>query len=358
MKLYFFAINQSPFIIELIDTLYSYLPESSSVKIILQRQLGNERSHWGLKKCINPIEIIEMPRNVISFLENDRPDCIIFTGYREKNFLKVKKWAIRNGIKFFINCSEKIMEFRQSSLFIWLKYKLFQYRVKGVNGMMAISNRAMEKYQKYSNAPTIVIPYVFDMNRLLNFEPLQYKGDSVTFLISGRLEQFRDPIYSIKLYYEIKKLRPKLKTNLIISGKGSLYQPICTLLKELHIEDDTIWMNDFKEWSEIHEIYKKAHMLLCFQEYGGWGLIIPEAMAAGMVVACSSSVDSADNCIIDGYNGLYCNRSDLKSTINSIIWLLDNPIAFEKMRINARESIKFYDVNYYAKRLSFFLQNY
>ena len=91
MKLIFFAINQSPFIIELVDNLYSYLPEGSSVKIVLQQKLGNERSHWGLKKCSNPIEILEMPTDIISYLYSNSPNCIIFTGYRMKMFMTVKK---------------------------------------------------------------------------------------------------------------------------------------------------------------------------------------------------------------------------------------------------------------------------
>ena len=261
-------------------------------------------------------------------------------------------------MKFFINCSEKISEYNCSPFIVWLKYKYFQHRVKGVCGMMAISNRALERYQKYSKAPTIVIPYTFNMDRLLAFDPLEYDGKTLTFLISGRLEQFRDPIYSIKLYNDIKKARPNIKTRLIISGKGSLYHKVIELISDLGIEKDTVWMNDFNKWEEIHEIYKKAHVLLCFQEYGGWGLIVPEAMAAGLVVACSSTVDSGDNCIIDGYNGLYCNRKDYVTTLNSILDIVDNPEKFDYLRRNAKESAIVGDVKYYAKRLAKFIQAY
>lgn len=357
MNLIFFAKNQSPFVIEMVDELFTCLPVGSTVRIILQSKMGKERSHWGLKQCYNPIEIIDMPTDICDFLNNTTPDCIIFTGYRMKKFLVIKKWAIRNHVKFFLNCSEKITEYKQLPFFVWLKYKYFQYRVKGVNGMMAISNRAMERYQKYSNAPTIVIPYTFNMNRLLSFDPLKYDGKSLKFLISGRLEKFRDPIYSIKLYNDIKKARPNLKTQLIISGKGTLYNNIIELINNLGIEKDVVWMNDFNKWEEIHEIYKKAHILLCFQEYGGWGLIVPEAMAAGLVVACSSTVDSGDNCIIDGFNGLYCNRKDYQTTLYSLLSLIDDPEKFNYIRKNAKESSKFGDVKYYASRLALFIQN-
>lgn len=356
MKIFFFAVNRSPFIIELVDTLYSYLPQGSSVKIILMHKMNEDRSHWGEKSCKNPILIDDKPKDIISSLKSDKPDCIIFTGYREREFIPVKKWAKKNDCKIFINAGEKITEYNCSPFFLWLKYQLFHLTTKGVNGVLAIGNRAMRLYQKYADAPTIMIPYTFNMSRLLSFTPLRYDGKAITFLISGRLEQFRDPIYSIKLFSELKEKRPNIKMDLIISGKGSLYEPILELIKELGIEDSVSWMNEFKEWSEIHDIYKKAHMLLCFQEYGGWGLVIPEAMAAGMAVACSSTVDSADNNIIDCYNGLYCNREDKNTTISSILDLIDNPDNFNKLRERARESAQYGDVNFYAKRLASFIQ--
>lgn len=356
MRVLFFVVVQSPFMVELVDALYEYLPKGSYLKMIVQRPLGKERSHWGEKKCKKTIDIIKAPSNLLHFLDEEKPDCIIYTSYRSPKFMDVKKWASVNKVKFFVNASEKLIEYHKTPLFVWLKYQLFKYRTKGVDGVLAISNRAMNLYQKYCNAPTLVVPYAFDMTRLLNFVPLPYDGKNLTFLISGRLEPFRDPIYSIKLFKDLKSLRPNINMRLIISGKGSLYEEIQKLLKDLEIDECTTWMNEFKQWTDIHDIYKRAHVLLCFQEYGGWGLIIPEAMAAGMLVACSMGVDSGDNCIIDGFNGLYCNRKDRQTAIAALLEIIDNPQEMERMRKKARESAKYGDVSYYAKRLSQFIQ--
>ena len=357
MKLLFFSVNQSPFMVELVDTLYNYLPEGSSIKMVLQYPMESERSHWGLKSCKNPIDIFFNDKPIETFLAEEMPDIIIYSSFRTPNFMKAKKWSIKNNVKFFVYSGEKLLEYGNGPLYMWLKYQFFKYRMKGVTGQIAISNRAMALYQKYCDAPAIVVPYTFDMNRLLSFVPLPYDGKEVTFLISGRLEPFRDPIYSIRLFADLKKLRPNIKMNLIISGTGSLYDEILRLLKELNIEHCTTWMNDFKEWSEIHEIYAKAHILLCLQVTGGWGLVIPEAMAAGMLVAGSSGVDSADNCIIDGYNGLYCNTHARTTIINSILNAIDNPHEFDNMRAKAKETAVYGDVFHYAKLLAQFIQN-
>ena len=101
MKLLFFAVNQSPFIVELIDSLYSNLPQGSCVKIILQHELDKSRSHWGLRKCHNPIEMLEFPDKIIPYLNKEMPNCIIFTGYRGKCISKIKRWAKKMMLSFF-----------------------------------------------------------------------------------------------------------------------------------------------------------------------------------------------------------------------------------------------------------------
>lgn len=144
---------------------------------------------------------------------------------------------------------------------------------------------------------------------------------------------------------------------MIISGKGSLYNDIIKLIEDLDLTNDVKWINNFSKWEEIHEIYKKAHILLCLQDYGGWGVIVQEAMAAGLIVVGSSGVDAVDQLIIDGYNGIYANLKDPNNIIDSIIDIANNPQLFNHIRINARNSIECNDVKFYAKKLSRFLKN-
>ena len=82
MRVLFFAVNRSPFTVELIDTLYEYLPKGSYLKMILQHSLEKERSHWGEKVCKNPVDIVKAPNDLLQFLNDEKPDAIIYTSYR------------------------------------------------------------------------------------------------------------------------------------------------------------------------------------------------------------------------------------------------------------------------------------
>lgn len=357
MKILYFTIIQSPFIVELASELQKNMLYENKLILNVLKPLPPERSHWGKMECENII-IEDYPSDINAYLNKHKPNIIIYTGYKTRGINKAKKWANKNNCKFFMYACEKLIEYKKSDFVIWLKYQLYKIQCRNINGVLACGNRAMQLYQKYTNVPVINIPYTFNMDKLKMFNLLEYNGNELVFLISGRLESFRNPIYSIKIFNEIRKRLPNIKTKLIISGKGSLYNEIIELIDNLGIISDVEWINEFSKWEDIHEIYKKAHILLCLQDYGGWGVIVQEAMAAGLVVVGSSGVDAVDQLIIDGYNGIYANLKDANNIIDTIIQLAKNPSNFNEMRINARNTIEYNDVRFYAKKLSSFLDNY
>lgn len=358
MKVVFFIVNKSPFNIQLADKLCSYLPARSEIKVVAIYPMAKSRSQWGETKIENIETVDEMPSDLTTYLSMYNPDTIIYSGYRSTGFKEAKKWALKNQKNIFLNCSEKLWAYKQSWFKVLLKYWLQAKVASGICGAICVSNRGMKLYQHFLKVPVLMIPYCFDMSKLRSFEIKPFDGKNLTFLISGRLEPFRDPIASVKVFAELKKRCPHINMKLIISGLGSQYDEIIQLLQDLNIDSCTEWKNDFKNWTEIHDIYKSAHILLCLQEYGGWGLIIPEAMAAGLCVAASSEVDSADVYIIDQFNGLYVNKKDHKTLISTLEELINDKAHFDKIRSNARESMQYADVDAYARKLSTFIINY
>lgn len=358
MKIIFFIVNKSPFNIQLADYLCDSLPSDTNVKVVAIYPMTSSRSQWGETHIHHINGVYEYPSKIYHFLYEENPDIVIYSGYSSKGMTEAKNWAKKNNKSFFLNCSEKLWEYNVNEFVLLLKYLRFKYIAKGITGAICVSNRGMKLYQHYLNVPVLMVPYCFDMGKLRSFEIKPYDGKELTFLISGRLEAFRDPKASIRLFKELKDRNPQIKMNLIISGLGSQYEEVIQLIKELNLESCTEWKNDFKKWTEIHDIYKSAHILLCLQEYGGWGLIVPEAMAAGLCVVASSEVDSADAYIIDQYNGVYANKKDTKTIISTVESLIQDKDHFDEIRMNARNSMKYADVQTYAKKLACFIMNY
>ena len=71
-----------------------------------------------------------------------------------------------------------------------------------------------------------------------------------------------------------------------------------------------------------------------------WGLVLVEAMAAG--VPCVSSVDAGATCdlIEDGVTGVAVDFGDMEGAAEKLRWLLDHPADCERMGQLARKFIE------------------
>lgn len=184
---------------------------------------------------------------------------------------------------------------------------------------------------------------------------IPFDGKNLTFLMSGRLMAFRDPLHSIRIFHQLISLLPEMNLNLIVSGLGPMFDDVKNYVRELNIEDKVSYENDFKDWYDIHQIYFHAHILLCMFTYNGWSLTIQEAMAAGQLVIATNCIDGADQLIIDGYNGLLVQKTSDKNTLQDIVKMVRDIKQFENYRLNARESVKSIDLKRIAERLYEFI---
>ncbi len=61
-------------------------------------------------------------------------------------------------------------------------------------------------------------------------------------------------------------------------GSGELEAQMRTELAPI---DTQVEFLGFKDWNELPSVYHSCSMLLAPSRYDGWGLIIPEGLAAG-----------------------------------------------------------------------------
>jgi glycosyltransferase involved in cell wall biosynthesis len=364
MKIIHFTYDKSPFMVDLMECVATKMPEGSEFIYIPKIECDDDRAHWKPHNS-NFLRIVSMPKNINDYLDLEKPDIIIFVGYHGNNLRLIKKWCKINNKKIFIWAGERIMEYdikyghfkKLSRLFVWLKYRLFEHNTKSINGIIACGNRASYLYQENTNnkIPVVNVPYVFDLTEMLNQEMIPFDGKNLTFLISGRMLEFRDPLHTLRLFNQLIPLLPEMNLRLIISGKGPLLEDLKMKAKELNIEDRVSYENNFKDWYDIHQLYYHAHILFCMHTYNGWSLTIQEAMAAGQLVVATNGIDGADQLIIDGYNGLLVHKPSDINTLNEIVKIISNKNQFEKYRLNARESVKSINLDRIATRALDFL---
>ena len=96
----------------------------------------------------------------------------------------------------------------------------------------------------------------------------------------------------------------------------------------------------FKQKSELPEYYAQSSAFLFQTDFDIWGLVLNEAMAAGVPCIVSPNAGAAADLIVEGETGFVCNYSDIDSVVAKIEYLLDRPKEVERIGENARMYIR------------------
>ena len=97
--------------------------------------------------------------------------------------------------------------------------------------------------------------------------------------------------------------------DLLMVGAGPLEEQLKQAVPG-PLRDRVKWLG-FCPWEDLRAIYHASHALALASTSEAWGLVIMEAMAAGMVVVASDIVAAADELVEDGVNGRRFRAGDL-----------------------------------------------
>jgi glycosyltransferase involved in cell wall biosynthesis len=124
-----------------------------------------------------------------------------------------------------------------------------------------------------------------------------------------------------------------------IIGDGESKKALESMVKEYQLSDQ-IKFHGFKQKEELPPYFAKAKALLFQTDFDIWGLVLNEAMAAGVPCLSSVNAGASEDLIVDGENGYivdYQNKSDIIEKINFII---ENPEKAKEMGVQASSFIR------------------
>jgi len=109
---------------------------------------------------------------------------------------------------------------------------------------------------------------------------------------------------------------------LCIIGDGPLYETLHQLIKQLELKHVTV--KGAISYPLLPEYLHRAEALILPSLSETWGLVVNEAMAAGLPVLLSDKVNAAESLLKDGINGYVFNPNkieDIRGAINKFIKL-------------------------------------
>ncbi len=349
--------HPSPHMTPLLDALARRFDCTAEVIYFRRRA---PRRDWGSPVGELPFEFLPGPDGLrfhpglLRVMERKKADAwIINSVYSSPNTWAAALWlSFRSTPWVFMNEPPRPRAFGMGSL----KSRGIRLLFRKAWGVIGMGKKTAEMYRClfHGKCPVTSVPYYVNLDSFyrLPLEKPAGNGETLHFMTCCRLIP-RKGLDS--LFAALRKLsRPDWSLTLVGNG------PLRHILEEearhsplrghIHFEGEI-------PFERRHEAFGGQHVFILSSLWDGWGMVVPEALAAGLPVISTDQVMSGHEFIRDGVNGFVIPAGDPGVLAERMEFFLRHSDQIPFMARAARESIREYRSEIGAERLVRFLSD-
>jgi|LakMenEpi03Aug12_release.lakeMendotaPanAssembly.Ray.scaffolds.fasta_scaffold223429_3 glycosyltransferase involved in cell wall biosynthesis len=262
-------------------------------------------------------------------------------------------------VKYVTHCQNNMPEFRNfdiRSLFkksTWTssyekKWIIERYR-RCKNNFLVISKDTEDYYRNVlpDDLQRITLMYhAIDFNKFNKANTDRIISlNKLRLLYVARFAVYKNHSFLVDIVGALK--RRGIDVYLDFLGNGELFEEVKRKAEGLDIID---LINFAGEVDDVESYLNKANFYVHPAYYEPFGLVIIEAMAAGLPVVCLDGKGNRD-LIVQGKNGFMFFEQDVNLFANKIIELSNDPVQYQDMSDYAVSYAKGYDIKNHADKL-------
>ncbi len=343
MKVFSFFIEPSSYTLDLVNNVYRPM----DIDHIFLENTSHAKADTDFDAdSLSQKSVIEQIGFLLSIYKNY--DMIIFNGYNSWQFIflfllqlslpRKKVIAIESDTRFLKRKGLKglIKKLYLSPIFSY-KYTL------GFPG----GNYTHKKLFSFYGMPEeniFLMPMMVDNEKYFN--PAPYAKEPFTFLFVGRMIPLKQIDFLIQSF--LKKFENDENVQLKIVGGGELFEPL-TKAYDYHTN---ITFTGPKYGKELIHEYHTSNVLILPSDREQWGLVINEAMAAGLPVIASDQVGAIYDLIIGKDTGFVFSLEKENDLAEKMQRLFEDRELYERYSANARRlMMEYWNYDLYKKNL-------
>lgn len=158
-------------------------------------------------------------------------------------------------------------------------------------------------------------------------------GAPIRFIYVGRLEEGKGILMLLAAFRRCVERGAPVALDVV--GSGSLSDVAARDAAEL----PGLTAHGRLEGQALLDVYAAADVLVCPSLVENWGLVVNEAMAAGIPVIATRSVGCVDDLVEHGVTGLLANTGDPDSLADAMEWMATHPDERQAMAAGAKRRI-------------------
>lgn len=174
-------------------------------------------------------------------------------------------------------------------------------------GIWGIGEFALERYRKEFENKRVYcnVPYFSNLSRFQTERHIS-RGTERGILFSGSFIQRKGVDLLTSAFCEVSREFPNLHLTLL--GDGPERSHLESALTECR---SRVTFTGFQDWNELPKFYHDADVLCVPSRHDGWGLVVPEGLAAGLPVIGTRRTGAALELIKEGVNGWLIDAGDV-----------------------------------------------
>ena len=285
-----------------------------------------------LKKMMD-YKYIHIPTDIIKKLNIINPDIIVASEYNPTSILSYI-WC-KNKHKKFISWSDGTLNSEKNINF--LQKILRKIICSKSDALIASSTKTKEAQIKYGAKSKIFISYLtIDVNKYM-IDKYNWKNNNNILYVGSLIERKGLDL----LFKAIKNVKDDFTLNIV--GSGEKIEELQELSKRLGINEKVNFLG-FKQREELIELYKNSDIFVLPTREDCFGLVINEAMCAGLPIIASKYADGSYDLIEENKGGYIIDPYNVSEFLNKIEILLEDEKKREKMGKFNQEKIKEFSI--------------
>lgn len=205
-----------------------------------------------------------------------------------------------------------------------IKGQLQQVLAKGLErcqAIVAIGSKAQQDYrQRFPGKPIFNIPYHCDLSCFSQNVP-QRPRTPATILFCGQMIERKGVDLLLKAFEQV--IQSGLWARLLLVGReAELPQMMQKLMPEVKQQ---IEFAGFQAPDDLPTFFQQADIFVLPSRYDGWGVVVNQALGAGLPIICSDAVGAAHDLIEPGVNGSIVPSGDANALTNALTQYLKYP---------------------------------
>jgi len=252
----------------------------------------------------------ELRRRLYGCLQRERPGAVAVPGWSAPYALLALSWCLRTGTPAVLMSESTPLDRRAA-----LHTDVVKRRLLRLYAAAVVGGAPQAEYLRQLGFPTSAVFLGYDVVDNAHFEWSQ-RGTGTepanrrSFLVCCRFVPVKNLERLLAAYARYRQLAGKEAWELVVVGDGPQRSRLLRLSRELEL-DGCVRFPGSIQYDDLPAIYGQAGAFLLPSVSEPWGLVVNEAMAAGLPVLVSNRCGCAPDLVEEGGNGFTFDPYDV-----------------------------------------------